>query len=406
MASAATVAVATWGCAAAKRRRSVRSRLTRPRRSACSSSSPAVSGSSSAEPFRAGQRGLGRDSGRWRGREPVEDQPGQRHRLGRQPLDEERRLAQGVRVRRGHHQERRLPVLEDLVGLVRPGPETPEQGVEGGHERLDVAQHLPAEHLADRAGHHGHARREQPGRSPRRSQQYPDQPAVEERGQPFWGVQEVESGPGRWRVDHDQVPSTAGGGLGPELAELLHRHVLLGAGERARQRLVERVLVDLLGLVGRRVGRDDLVEGPFHVEHHRVEAAALRRIHGFDRARDVVELGEPHRLGQPPCRVDGQHDDLPPGLGGLQRKRRGRRRLADSPRPAADHDADGRVRDQCVEIESRYVGEPSGHRPDPGLAASTRLGRIAVPPSVSPPQASPPARRWSAKSYSAPRSTP
>ena len=45
VASAGTVTVATLGCAAAKRRRSVRSRLTRPSRSACSWSRPAVSGS-------------------------------------------------------------------------------------------------------------------------------------------------------------------------------------------------------------------------------------------------------------------------------------------------------------------------------------------------------------------------
>ena len=113
-------------------------------------------------------------------------------------------------------------------------------------------------------------------------------PAVEKAGQPLRRVQKVERR-ARWRrVDDDQVPLV----LGVQLTQLLHRHVLLRAGERRAHGLVERVGEDLLGALGVGVGEHDLVEGPLHVEHHRVQLAAVAGVHALDLARGVGQLGQ------------------------------------------------------------------------------------------------------------------
>ena len=77
-----------------------------------------------------------------------------------------------------------------------------------------------------------------------RGEQDADHAAVEEGRQPLGGVEEVQRRAGRRGVDDDEV--VVAGGL--ELAELLHRHVLLRAGEGGRERLVEGVRQDRLGL--------------------------------------------------------------------------------------------------------------------------------------------------------------
>ena len=113
---------------------------------------------------------------------------------------------------------------------------------------------------------------------------------------------------------------------GAQLAQLLHRHVLLRAGEGRAHRLVERVGEDLRGPLRVGVREHDLVEGPLHVEHHGVQlAAAGLGVDALDLARGVVQLGQAQRLGQPAGRVDGQHDGAPAVLlGGPQRRARPR----------------------------------------------------------------------------------
>jgi hypothetical protein len=96
---------------------------------------------------------------------------------------------------------------------------------------------------------------------------------------------------------------------------------------------------------------DDLVEGPLHVEHHRVEAAALAVVDALDRPRHVVQLGEAHRLRQPPRGVDREDDDAAPPLGRPEPERGGRRRLADAPGAAAHDDAGRRVVEQGVDVQ-------------------------------------------------------
>ena len=207
-------------------------------------------------------------------------------------------------------------------------------------------------------------------------------------------------------VDDDQVPLVAG----PQLAQLLHRHVLLRTGEGRAHGLVEGVDVDLLGPLRVGVRGHDLVEGPLHVEHHGVQLAgptpgvrgALDRV---DLAGRVVQLGQPERLGQPAGRVDGEHHRAPAVLlGRPQRQRRRRGRLADAARAAADDDPDVRVGQQRVDVQTgsaaaagRHAGPPpeqharparTGRRRRPRRAASAapaagaraRAARRAAPP--------------------------
>jgi hypothetical protein len=101
-----------------------------------------------------------------------------------------------------------------------------------------------------------------------------------------------------------------------DLEELLHRHVLLRAGEGIGDLAVDPVLQDpVAGLVVGRMLLHELVEGRLGVEHHRPElalhlgAVALEelRVH---LARLVVELAQPERVGEPLGWIDGQHRDL------------------------------------------------------------------------------------------------
>ena len=66
----------------------------------------------------------------------------------------------------------------------------------------------------------------------------------------------------------------------------------------------------------------------------------------------------PERLGQPPGRVDGEHDDLAPGLGGAQGERGRAGRLADAA-GAADHDDPDRAGRRSAR---RRRGSPGGVR--------------------------------------------
>ena len=243
----------------------------------------------------------------------------------------------------------------------------PNIGVERRDEGLHVGEELAAEDPRERRRGEVRPEGEDPhvGAAPRlgRGHQDADEAAVEEGPEPFRGVEEVEGGAGRRGVDDDEVPGALAVGLGPQLAELLHRHVLLGPGERAGDCLVEGVLEDLGRLLGGGVGEHDLVEGPLHVEHHRVERPARGRVDARHRPRRVVELVEAERLGQAAGGVDGEHDHLPPGLGRPDAERGGRRRLPDPAGAAADDDAGARVGEEGVDVDRVRVraGWPSAH---------------------------------------------
>ena len=257
---------------------------------------------------------------------PVEHQAGQRHLLLGQTPGEERGLAQRVRFGYGDHDEGCALRLQQLVRGVGAFPEAAEHGVKGVHEGLHVREQSRAEQLAQSAGHQAESAGQQlecaEAADLGRRRQNLDEPAVQEGAEPVRRVQEVQRGAARRGVDHDQVPLA----VRVQLAQLLHRHVLLRAGEARGQRLVEGVRHDLLGaaLVG--VFEHDVVERALHVQHHRVQPAPGRCVDALDRTRGVVQLGQAQRLREPPCRVDGEHDDVPAALGGAQREGRGRGR--------------------------------------------------------------------------------
>ena len=91
-------------------------------------------------------------------------------------------------------------------------------------------------------------------------------------------------------VEDDEVPAL----VRAQLEELLHRHVLVAAGEGGRDVAVEAVAEDALagGGVGRVAG-DEGVEGALHVEHHRPEAPPAggrgSEAREVDRARGLPE---------------------------------------------------------------------------------------------------------------------
>ena len=76
-----------------------------------------------------------------------------------------------------------------------------------------------------------------PRREPGRPHEHPQRATLDELGQPPRRVEEVERVAGRRRVEDEQVEAA----LGVQLEQLLHRHVLLRAGEGVGDLLVDAV---------------------------------------------------------------------------------------------------------------------------------------------------------------------
>ena len=146
-------------------------------------------------------------------------------------------------------------------------------------------------------------------------------------------VQRVAAGRG---VQHQQVVAP----LLVQLVELLHRHVLLRAGHRVGELLVDRVGQHRVarGLVGR-VGVHELVEGALGVEHHRPQLAGAGEGVELHPGLLVAQLGQPQRVGQPAGGVDGEHRRLHSALGHAQGDRGRGGGLAHPARAGADHHA-------------------------------------------------------------------
>ena len=125
-----------------------------------------------------------------------------------------------------------------------------------------------------------------------RHHQEAEDAVVEQPGEPAGRVEEVERVPGRRRVDHDEVEPAAV----VELVQLLHRHVLLRARERAGDVAVEAVLEDALRLlVVARVGQDELVERGLGVEHQRVQTPTRSGVAARDPRRRAGSRAESSR---------------------------------------------------------------------------------------------------------------
>ncbi len=143
---------------------------------------------------------------------------------------------------------------------------------------------------------------------------------------------------GRRGVEDDQPVVAAVA----QLPELLHRDVLLRAGERARQRLVEAVLEDLVALLRRGVAADELVPGALHVEHHRVhrrlrrQPRAPRAGSGEISASRLPSSESPSALASRRAGSMVHTSELRPRRRGAQRERRRDGGLADAARADAD----------------------------------------------------------------------
>src|ERR1044072_3467997 len=110
------------------------------------------------------------------------------------------------------------------------------------------------------------------------------------------------------------------------------------------------------------MSQDDLVEGPFHVEHHRVERTAARLVDAGDLAWCVVQFGQSHRLRQPASGVDGENAHSATVLGSAQGKCSGGGGLTDATRATAPDDR--RRTEELVDIKRlRHVMPWSVSRP-------------------------------------------
>ncbi len=153
-------------------------------------------------------------------------------------------------------------------------------------------------------------------------------------------VEKVERVGGRRRIEHEQVVVA----VQAQVDQLLHRDVLLAAGQRRGELLVETAPEDRLAPVGRSALDDQVVPGALEVEHHReelalrLEAGGAQHV-GRDPGLGVAQFAQPERGGQPARRIDGEHQRLAPQLRALERQRRGDGRLPDSPGPHTDDHA-------------------------------------------------------------------
>jgi hypothetical protein len=140
---------------------------------------------------------------------------------------------------------------------------------------------------------------------------------VDEAREAARSIEELERVARRRGVEHEGVVA----GLGVELVELLHRHVLLRARDRVRDLRVDAVAEQPVarGGVGG-VALDELVEGALGVEHHRPQLpahldAGPGEALGLDATGLVVELLEAERLSEPAGGVDGENGHALPAGG-------------------------------------------------------------------------------------------
>ena len=158
-ADAGTSTTGMPGCPAVNRAANRSCRAAVSARAACRRSSPSVVAAVRGPVVRVGellgggQRPRGRQGRRGHALDPVHDEAGERHTLLVEAAGEEGRLAQRVALGRGDHDEGRLGLLEQGVGLVGALAETAEHRVERGDEGLHVLEQLAAEHLGEGAGH-------------------------------------------------------------------------------------------------------------------------------------------------------------------------------------------------------------------------------------------------------------
>ena len=188
------------------------------------------------------------------------------------------------------------------------------------------------------------------------------------------------------RVEDEQVEAA----FAVQLEELLHRHVLLRAGQRVGDLLVDAVVEDAVArlLVGGLAG-DQLVEGRLRVEHHRPELALhldplLREERRVDLLGLVAELLQAERVGEALRRVDRQHADLQSARRHPDRDRRRGRRLADA--TGAGADADVLALEDLADVGISPASSPDAVRPRCPSSGSKRKGSVLTGAFDPPPQ--------------------
>ena len=243
------------------------------------------------------------------------------------------------RLERAHHHEGGAAVLQGAGHGLGPLDEAVVHGLEQDEELGDVAQELRAE---DAVGHQveGLGRGVVEPRPVRRDQPA-QQAAGEEVGHALGRLEEVDGVAGGRRVHDDQVVAARR----VDLVEPLHGDVVVALDELAGDVLVERVGQDgVAGLVVGGVGAHQVVPRLLGVEHGRPQLAPGLDPGGGEQlvghpGLDVAELLEAQGAGQPPGRVDGEHQHLAAQVGGRHGARgRGRGGLAHAARAAGDHD--------------------------------------------------------------------
>ncbi len=185
-----------------------------------------------------------------------------------------------------------------------------------------------------------------------RREQDPDHPAVEERSSAAAGRRGSPAPTGSAGCRRRRGRSRP---AGAQLAELLHRHVLLRPGERGRQRLVEGVGQDRLGLARRRRASTTSSSNVRFMSSIIASSCRRRRSGRRRPPRGVVELGQAHRLREPAGRVDGEHD----GAAARARRRAARARRRSSScrrRRSRSRRGSARCRRRRVDVEHRCGG--------------------------------------------------
>ncbi len=189
-------------------------------------------------------------------------------------------------------------------------------------------------------------------------------------------LEQIDGVPGRRRVDDHEVPLAAR----VQLVETFDRHVLLGARQRPRDRPVDRVLQDRLGLLG--VGSlfvDEAIEGRGRIQHHRPQLAIAgdsRNVQHPMRGIGGHAGIESERIGEPTSRIHGHHDDASPGPSRSDAERCCGGGLADTAGTAGDEQA----------RRGDLGGERLGGLGRDRLGRHGRLGRHLPDPEVPDPE--------------------
>ena len=181
-------------------------------------------------------------------------------------------LRDRLTLRSADHQEAGLGIGQEFIDPLGPLAKSAQHAAEGLKELRQVLEYLHAGDAAQNGEHHRGSAAEDPHAQAGWAHEDLEGASLDELHQAAWRFEEVER-VAAWRgVEHQQVVA----GLRMELEQLLHRHVLLRAGEGGRELLVDPVPEDPVPalLVGG-VAAHQLVEGGLRVEHHRPQLTAV-----------------------------------------------------------------------------------------------------------------------------------